>query len=246
MSIIGNIFKDEALGSLLDRVDTLVNNIEVNRPNINEESETAQTIKDFISSESQDSNINELFSNIVVPAERLNRYIVYDELFKTIQLIKKILTIYQNYILQKDLISGKIILYKPNEQSQINIDNQEYQEYEKFTDNILNYYKIKEQLKTRIIPHLLRYGDYFIELVDLYSTNIEVPRPDILLSKNINYLNGMVKNSETTGKIHEDNFNNVFSDLICEIDESPNPVKYQDLIEERFVKEKILKNDEMK
>lgn len=217
MSIIGDIFKDKTLGSLLDRVDTLINSLQTQKVITSTSSDnTTQTIKEFITSETQnDPDINQIFSNIVVPAERLNRYIVYDELYKTIQLVKKILIIYQNYILQKDLVSGKILLYKPSNQI-TTVSDEEYKAFEQFIDRIIQHYNIREQLKNRIIPFLLRYGDYFVEIIDLMSTEIDIPRPDTQSVKNIKYLESLSKSQ----KINENDFQDVITELICEIDDS--------------------------
>lgn len=229
MSVIGDILGDSQLNNLISKVDNVLVNLNtIPRININNDTQLDNTIKTFIDSESPNV-ITDIFSNITVSAERINRYSVYDELYKTIQIIKKVIKIYQDYILQKDLVSGKILIVKENDKSTVNIDNSKVKQFMNITENFIKYHKIKEELQRRIIPYMLRYGDYFIEIVDLLSPQIKIPKyqsNNIDSQKIINRLS--VIHNKHNNIIKED-IENSLLDLICEVE---SPYQYTDIITE--------------
>jgi hypothetical protein len=165
-----DVFKDTQFSNLLNKIDTIIKDAHIQQ--IDQEKPDSQ-IQDYIQNSTQTEQFKQLFENIFPDGPRLSRYAIYDELFKIVQLIKRILKVYITNILQKDLISDKILLNK-----EIDTDimaKNKISEFKKYFNEIVKYYKLENFARTIIIPWFLRYGDCFIEIVDLQKTYINIP-----------------------------------------------------------------------
>lgn len=181
----GTLFGDPDLQNLMQRVDALNTSL---TKKVNQDPDysqiTDQTLKDMISLISAEEEIprtadgtanesvQELLKNLAVPIQRQNRYRVYDELYSSVQIIKRIVRVYSNNILQKDIITGNCLtlLETKNKQS-----SEQISDLKDFTNTIIKHFKLEHNLSDHILQDLLRYGDSFIELIDLKKDVFNLP-----------------------------------------------------------------------
>lgn len=164
-----SIFKDDNYDNLLDRISSTISQIPQVHHNLNENKDDP-TAKDAIN-EYIDSSLNKspeilsLFNDSSVPADRLERYKIYDEIYKTIQIVKRVIKVYTNNIIQKDVITGKSITLKDKVTNII--DDEKQKSIKEFCNQLITHYGLEEKFKNKIVPSTLVYGDYFVELIDL-------------------------------------------------------------------------------
>ena len=221
-----SIFNDSQFSGLLDKIDTIINNTNIQQATY-EKSDTQ--IQDYIQGSTETSQFKQLFDNIFPDGSRILRYTTYDELFKLVQLIKRILKVYITNILQKDLISDKILLSK---EINTEISNKiKTSEFKKYFNEIIKYYKLENFARTIIIPWFLRYGDCFIEIVDLQKTYVNIPQYPINKSKNDNLIVELnTKNQDTF-------INCLYNQLIFEEIEKPENLNEKEEEEELKTKQ---------
>lgn len=181
---LGSLFVDRNLENLLSRVDTVIGALDKKTVQFTSEKDlTSQALKEFSNTldnentESKDSTIEQLLQKITIPAQRVARYHIYDELYRTVQLIKRIVKCYIDYTLQKDTITGNIIVY--TESGEKKADSSKINIYKNFEENVTKHFQLEEHLKHKILPHLLRYGDTFIEIIDLKNDIGNLPAPTL-------------------------------------------------------------------
>lgn len=177
---LGSLFGDRDLENMLSRVDNLTNTLSLNQRSVTKYNDnSSEALQDFLdvlkdSTDQQESgNINQMLQSITVPAQRTNRYMIYDEIYSSVQIVKSILKVYINNILQRDVITGKCIIYAENTEYKSNTS--QIEKYKKFSQNIVNYFKLETQLNQKISVDLLKYGDHFIEIIDLKSDISDLP-----------------------------------------------------------------------
>ena len=180
MSLIGRLFKDETLDKLFDKIDTVVDTIPDQIDDRTAEDLASETVREYINSftknKEDQTEIHQIISNLTVPSERLNRYNVYDEIYRSVQLVKKIIRTYVFNILQQDLITGRTYIFKKNEDHAQNISTSKYNQQEHFVKDVFEYYNLENVVRNLIVPKWLRYGDFFIRIVDLEETFEKIPQ----------------------------------------------------------------------
>ena len=168
MSFFGNFFKDEALNNFDDRIDAIVNQF----PSINKEEPVDLLSGDFISSFMEHSSKDELekvLQGISVSRDRLERYAVYDEAYKYVPIMKRMMKVYVANILQKNPVTGKSILIQESGE----LTNEKRQQKEildqakDFSSNCVKAFDLLPRLKNKILPNELTYGDCYLEVVDV-------------------------------------------------------------------------------
>ena len=178
MGLYGKIFGDTEADQLYDKIDSIVDSIPDSLPDNSNEQLAASAVREYINgftdSKSGSSDLEQIIGNIAVPQERLNRYMIYDEIYRSVQLIKRIFKVYIANILQHDLVTNRLFIYKQVEEND-NKTNTEYTEYKKYCNDLLDNYKLEKKLRYQIIPKWLKYGDYFIHIIDLSTNDIEIP-----------------------------------------------------------------------
>ncbi|MEM4385266.1 MAG: hypothetical protein QXD03_01825 [Candidatus Anstonellales archaeon] len=228
MSIFSKIFGDDLLDDISSRIDAISSHISNLSSSSQYSLDIEKTIEGYIS-QFKDEEIKNIIGNVTVPFERINRYTVYDELYRIVHLIKRIIKIYKDNILQKDLVSGEIILYKPSGSHEYS--QAKYQDALSYVRAIMEELKIRDLLFKRVVPHLLRYGDAFIEIVDLEKDKLRIPRPGDIITENINYMfsiiNRRIGNGINVSNIEEMLFETLFDvdsvdDYIDEADSNDN------------------------
>ncbi|MEM4385622.1 MAG: hypothetical protein QXD03_03650 [Candidatus Anstonellales archaeon] len=211
MSIFSRIFGDNLLDDISSKVDAIsshISNLVNSGTNV---FDTEKIIEGYIS-QFKDEELKTIIGNVTVPFERINRYTVYDELYRIVHIIKRIVKIYKDNILQKDLVSGEVILYKPS--NSYGYSQAKYQDALTYIKTIMDELRVRDLLFKRIVPHLLRYGDAFIEIVDLEKDRLRIPKPGDVITENVNYMfsviNRRIGNGISTSNIEDILFETLF------------------------------------
>lgn len=125
--------------------------------------------------ESLKDDVGEIFDNLSVPKERIDKYNQYDSMVKDLDLIRKIESIYISSICNTYYsTSASFLNYNTVETSSDNKEDNLF--YKKFAKDVVDYFNIEKNLKKIVIPKLLRYGDYFIEIILLDNIDIDIEK----------------------------------------------------------------------
>ena len=119
------------------------------------------------------------------PAARRQKYDVLDELPEVSDIVASTLEAYQSNITIRHQTADKGFLnIVPSKET--NKENNKLPT--NFTKGLLNYYDMEYRLKHTIIPESLKYGDVFVELVDLSSMDLELlTQSKYVLTENEDY-----------------------------------------------------------
>ena len=220
MSIIGNLQSIvDPKSKNVDVVDRLSKALGVfkndNEGSISDDIFVSKSINgalDFIKpadKNKQDKEINDIFKNIKIDNDRKLRYDDYDVIYKTVPLIQTIIQIYIDNVFIKDTLSQK--LFKV---TNITSDNIIETNINSFTNELVAYFNLEKNIKTKIGNYVFKYGDAFIEIVDVNKEKINyntINNDDILnenkyFTHNINkdediyYENCFILENNTTDK----------------------------------------------
>jgi hypothetical protein len=230
---IGSFFGDKDLENMFTRVDKLVDSLSKQRKtDVTRDTadialrEILKTIEDEEDQTINDNDFQKMLEKLSISPERLARYSIYDELYSAVQILKRILKVFINNILQRDVLTGKSIDVKDAED--ISNNAKISQDYKKFTTEALKYFRIEEKLRNTILHHMLKYGDEFIEIIDLKNDIVSLPsRQDtpisgsgnVFLSENLNYIEKRLSNgkNEATKETMLNDCVNKLSKLMFEI-----------------------------
>lgn len=200
---IGTLFGDRNLHNMLNRVDDLVTTLgKQKKPDADIKDNSSVALNQFIESlkedqksgESEPGNLQQLLQNITIPAQRSNRYRIYDEIYSSVQLIKSIVRVYINNTLQKDIVTGKSIVYL--ESSELKTDTEVTKKYKKFCQAVVKTYEIEKKLTDNILHDILRYGDHYIEIIDLKEDVIGLPGTKDMQSANSPHTGGLTSDTK--------------------------------------------------
>lgn len=207
----GTLLGDPDLQNMLQRVDDL--NISLSKKinqDVNYNQLADQTFKDMLtlisaeeeiprtSQDAASNTVQYLLKDISVPIQRQNRYRVYDELYSSVQIIKRIIQVYSNNILQKDIVTGKTLTLLENKTGGDSLNN--VIDIKSFNNSIIKYFKLEHHLSNNIINILLRYGDCYIELIDLKKDIFNLP--DVKKGDVVSLDNSVVINESTQPSIN--------------------------------------------
>ena len=168
MGLLVKMFGDKSLINIDNKVDELVGIIPNKKEEESGEDATGDIIDNFLSHSSEDE-VESLFQNVSVPTERIARYNIYNEINKSVPIIKRIIKVYIANILPKNPVDGTSIIYRSNsdEDSSVKEVANLMKKSENFAKKVVKEYKIAEKLKHQILPSRLLYGDCFVEVVDI-------------------------------------------------------------------------------
>jgi putative NIF3 family GTP cyclohydrolase 1 type 2 len=147
--------------------------------------ENQERINDIMNSGQDD--ILKIFDDVSVHGNRKKMYDMYQEISNINSIAYRMLQVYLNNILVKNGQSKNFINvvendYNPHTES---LDENIKKSFIKFMKTMLLYFDIQEKMKNRIVPEMLKLGDYYIELVDLapidqiLDTDISILQEDI-------------------------------------------------------------------
>ena len=104
---IGSLFQDKDLENLVNRIDTVTDTLYQNSKKEKTDdlsnvalSEVLNVIKDSDSNETNNNQneIQQLLERITIQSDRLGRYRSYNEIHSSVQLLKRIITVYTNNV----------------------------------------------------------------------------------------------------------------------------------------------------
>ena len=196
MSLLSGIFSDPQLDTIDSQIDNIISTLPLkNDRNPESESNVSELIHQFLAIDDKFSNeekikknifyqnikdkssltndINTLLDKLSIEPDRANRYKIYEEIYGTIPMIKKMMKVWLANLVQKNPVSGKSLLVKELEDEEISTDlsDEEFENKKEiarmFIDNIIDYFDIVGKLKERILPYQQMYGDAFVEIVNL-------------------------------------------------------------------------------
>ena len=174
---IGKFFGDKQLDNLVTRIDDVVDQLPITPINSDPDIAVGEVLKQaMVSLDNNDnkSEVDQLLNSLSVSSNRLQRYKIYDEIYSSVQLIKRIIKVYVNNILLCDAVNVNSITIKEasniTETSEIETKN-----YRKCAQTIIDTFKFERQLRNVTINDILRYGDHFIEIIDLKDDIVNMP-----------------------------------------------------------------------
>jgi hypothetical protein len=184
---LGSLFGDRDMENMFGRIDALVDGLASKKRVDNEKDISDVALREILKSidsdgEGADSTgedsqeVQKLLDKLSISPARLQRYKIYDELYSAVQLLKRIVAVYLNNTLQRDVLTGKSIDVKENEDKKDDITEVQY--YKDFSNRLIEHYGIEKELKDKIANHILRYGDHFVEIIDLQDDVSNLPDPN--------------------------------------------------------------------
>jgi hypothetical protein len=164
MGIFTDLFGNKSADDILNKIDSIVDNIPLKRNSEQYDTMVNNTLKDILtanqdspddkknnangpSSSSNLEDVEKLLQGITVPEQRLRRYDTYDDIYKSIQLVKRVIKVYLNNIFQKDPVTNTMILIKESEK---NKNHEKMNIVKKTTREMITFFKLEEKLKYNV------------------------------------------------------------------------------------------------
>jgi len=230
MSLLNQLLGNSELSDIDTRIDDLVSKFGKLNTNNEESVKNFEDLTgDFLGMIDTDSNdqqgnssneFEKLFSNVNVPIDRLNRYSTYDEIYKSISLTKRVISVYVANILSKNPVNNKTLIYKDVNDSEI-ADSEKQKKAKEIIKKLVDKFDLLSRLKKTIIPNRLCYGDYFVEVVNIENKS---------KSTDWNSLASSTMITECENIIHECTKNNNGPDIDRYLDRASNFIfEYDDV-----------------
>lgn len=183
MGFFSSFFGDSELENIDARIDNVINNLPGIGSNINQDNISGDFINAFVQ-QAPKSEIDRLLESVSVSRERLERYNVYDEAYKYVPIIKRIMTVYISNILQKNPVTGKCLLVKEAEDltGEKKTDKDTLDKAKKFAEECIKAFDLIIKLRKKILPNELVYGDCYVEVVNLVEEGKKKVDPNASLS----------------------------------------------------------------
>lgn len=164
MGFFSSFYGDNELANIDARIDNVIGNLSGISSTVATDNISGDFIDAFIK-EAPKTEIDRLLETVSVSRERLERYNVYDEAYKYVPIIKRILTVYLANILQKNPVTGKCLLIKeiPN----ITSDKKNLEDAKKLAEDCIKSFDLLIKLRKKILPNQLVYGDCYVEIVNI-------------------------------------------------------------------------------
>lgn len=169
---IGTLLGDNDLENMFRRLDGLTKSLSktAKRSDSDVTDAALREMLKVIQSDEGDSSsdnieINKLFNKLSVSNSRLARYKSYDDIYRNVSILKRIVSVYISNALQTDIMTNTALQIKDKEASMNSDSDSRY--YRKYISKFVKYYEIEKKLKNDILPQMLRYGDHFIEIINI-------------------------------------------------------------------------------
>jgi hypothetical protein len=184
----GRFFND----SDLDQIEGFINGV-LSTPDIPIDNDNDQISSDFLNKAFEDDNdkeLDQILSQFGIPADRLLRYSAYDEIYRSVSMIKRIVKVYKSNIIQKNPVSGLwYLLRKTDYTKSKNIEEEQNINLAKsYYDGVAKSFKLLYYLKNLYIHNQLMYGNCFIEVVDLKKEKKDIDLKKLSLMTEVNDL----------------------------------------------------------
>ena len=134
--------------------------------------------KDFKENNGIVSEVSTLLDKLSIQADRANRYKIYEEIYSSVPIIKRMMKTWLSNLVQKNPVTGKSLITRDRE-TDSNIENldDDYRNKKEavkvLTNNIVDYFEIVNKLKYRILPTQQLYGDCFVEVINLNDFSLD-------------------------------------------------------------------------
>lgn len=176
MSFFSSFFGDEGLKDIDSRIDALVNQF----PMLNRTQPVDTISGDFVNSFMENSpkeEVDRLLQSVTVARDRIERYNIYDEAYRYVPVIKRMIKVYIANILQKNPITGKCLLVRESNEiaSEKKSEVEVIEKAKDFANTCIKTFDLILKLRSKIMPMDLVYGDCFFEVVDI---NAEAKKQD--------------------------------------------------------------------
>ncbi len=175
MDFFSHVFKDKELEAISKKVNSIISAVPMPTDTTPVESVAGKFIDQFLKQD--DSDVNKLFENVTVPAERLARYGVYREINRSVPIIKRIIKVYTSHLLQKNPVDGKCLIYRDSQLASKD-DEEKVKDAKKFAKQVEEHFDIPKKLKDNIIPKKLLLGNCYVEIVDVKKESEKVDLTD--------------------------------------------------------------------
>jgi hypothetical protein len=148
------------------------------RPDIDSEEQNI-SLTDLVKFFEDDSNkkdddffkqLSSLFGGITIPIERLRYYKQLQDVYDVFPLAKRIVNVYVSSICRPDPITNKIITQKLNDRTTQFFDESLIRTVKNKQNLILAYFKIEENLRDKIAPKAVLFGNLYVEIIDKNRT----------------------------------------------------------------------------
>jgi|GEM_PF-1325650 len=183
MGFFSSFFGGSELDSLDARIDNIINNLPGTNRTTHIENISGEFINEFIK-DAPSGEIDSLFRSISVSRQRLERYNVYDEAYKYVPIIKRILAVYIANILQKNPVTGKCLLVREAHDTtgDRTVDESTLNKAKKLAEECIKSFDLTLKLRKKILPNELVYGDCYVEVVSLVQEGKKKVDPNISFS----------------------------------------------------------------
>lgn len=203
-NFLSNLYNDPDLEKLSNEIDTVVKDMQVkdNYADTSSDDISSNLISTFLSADdpmmsekalkknpfydknendrkNSNSEIDMLLNRLSISPDRLARYHTYDEIYANCPMIKKILSVWNDNLFQKNPVNGESFLFKERSDDIETGSTQLDADYENkkkmaniFVEKIMDFFELSDKLKNRIVPNQLRYGDSFVELINLHDFDL--------------------------------------------------------------------------
>lgn len=154
----------------------------VNNELTKEEEET----RAFLNSSS--SNILGNFNDFIVSGDRKRRYQTYDEIPDLSYIAFRMLDVYIQNIFVKNIQTKRFLFISDNPNMEF-MKEQELlkQHYKKFIKTMISYYDFENKLKTYVVPKTLKYGNYFMEVINFMDMERFINNSTLLQESSLEY-----------------------------------------------------------
>lgn len=168
MSFFSDFFGDKELSNIDTSIDNLINSLPGTNKSVPVDNISGEFINEFIQ-EAPHGEIEKLLESVSVSRERLERYNVYDEAYKYVPVIKRMLIVYISNILQKNPVTGKCLLIKEAENitGDKKSDTSTIEKAKKLAEESIKAFDLILKLRKKILPNQLVYGDCYCEIIDI-------------------------------------------------------------------------------
>ena len=175
---IGTLLGDNDLENMFQRLDGLTKSLSKTAkrsdPDVTDAAlrEMLKVIQSDEADSSSDTNeINKLFNKLSVSNSRLARYKTYDDIYRNVSILKRIVSVYISNSLQTDIMTNTALQIKDKNSSMESDSDTRY--YRKYVDKFVKHYELEKKLKNDILPQMLRYGDHFIEIINIVDDVVD-------------------------------------------------------------------------
>jgi len=152
-----------------------------------EEKEATEDLDNLLNTNSND--ILKIFNNGNISNNRKQIYELYNEISEINPIAYRMLRVYIDNILIKNIQNKQFINIIENDSNElmVKLDNNVKKNISNFMKTFLIYFDIQNKLKNTIIHNTLKYGDFYLEVIDLSPVTKLVDTRRELITENITF-----------------------------------------------------------